>query len=219
MLSVAESVQILVKQSPYLTDALSLGIVNLSALARNIHDQVEKSVKKTIKTGAIIVALKRLSQKISKEAKKMKKPLDFDKMTIRSNLVEFTYANSETLLECEKNSTHELLRKPEAFFNISKGIHQTTIILSASISNKVAKIYEQERLISSFENLASITINLPQETVITPGAYYSILRILAWEGINLVEVASTYTELTLLFRNEDVDRAFSTLKNRLITRM
>ena len=47
----------------------------------------------------------------------------------------------------------------------------------------------------------------------TPGVYYSILKQLAWEGINLVEVSSTYTELTLILHEKDINRAFSIIHN------
>ena len=61
--------------------------------------------------------------------------------------------------------------------------------------------------------LSAITIILPKEAVFVPGVYYSVLKALAWEGINFVEVVSSYTELTIILQNSNVDRAFSVLKN------
>jgi hypothetical protein len=49
----------------------------------------------------------------------------------------------------------------------------------------------------------------------TPGVYYSIFKQLAWGNVNVVDVVSTYTEFTVLFEFQNVDRAFSILKRFL----
>ena len=67
MISISDAVYEIVKQSPYLTEALSEKIVNLSALARKIHLQVEEKVKKDIDDGAIMAALKRIGSKLNKK--------------------------------------------------------------------------------------------------------------------------------------------------------
>lgn len=43
----------------------------------------------------------------------------------------------------------------------------------------------------------------------------SILKILAWEGINVVEVVSTFSEFTIILEDEEVSRAFSLFKDSL----
>ena len=48
MISVQEAVQEIVKVSPFMQEALSRGIINLSAFARKIHPDVEAIVKKEI---------------------------------------------------------------------------------------------------------------------------------------------------------------------------
>ncbi|TSC55732.1 MAG: hypothetical protein G01um101418_753 [Parcubacteria group bacterium Gr01-1014_18] len=63
------------------------------------------------------------------------------------------------------------------------------------------------------KDLSSITIKLPEETITTPGVYYPILKALAWEGINIIEIISIGTELSILFKSNDVDRAFSIIKS------
>jgi aspartokinase len=107
--------------------------------------------------------------------------------------------------------------KQDTFCTVSQGVLETTIIVSKNVEETVEEIFGDEKRISNFRNLSSITIKLPKETVDTPGAYYTILALLAWEGINVVEVVSTYTELTVIFRDEDVDKAFSTLKRAFRT--
>ena len=100
---------------------------------------------------------------------------------------------------------------------ITEGTFQTTIIGNKEISEKIAAIVPPSKFISRFDNISSITIKLPEEVVLTSGAYYYILKLLAWENINIIEVASTYTEFTLILDTKETDRAFSVL-NKAFTR-
>ena len=50
--------------SPFLISALSQGIINLTSLSRIIKSEIEISLKKQVKYGAIVMALKRLSSEL-----------------------------------------------------------------------------------------------------------------------------------------------------------
>jgi hypothetical protein len=47
------------------------------------------------------------------------------------------------------------------------------------------------------------------------GSVYEILRVLVWEKINLLEIVSTYTELTLIVEKEDAKKVFDILSNEI----
>ncbi len=65
-------------------------------------------------------------------------------------------------------------------------------------------------------NLSSITIALPKEAVKTPGIFYFFLKSLAWEGINVINIVATVTELTLILEEKDTNRAFSIIQSLFI---
>ena len=92
---------------------------------------------------------------------------------------------------------------------------ETAIILSRDLRLLVEQNFKKEKIISVAEDLSAITIQLPEINVTTPGLYGYILKSLGWEGINVIEVASTYTEFTIILKETDVDRAFSVLKKTL----
>ena len=74
MITIPEIVEKIVKGSPFLEEGLNKKIVNLSALARIIKPQIETALYKKIENGAIIMALKRLSNRV--DYKNIKKDLD-----------------------------------------------------------------------------------------------------------------------------------------------
>lgn len=47
-----------------------------------------------------------------------------------------------------------------------------------------------------------------QQTKITP-----LLKTLAWHGINIIEIVSSFNEITIILEDSFVNQAFSVLKN------
>lgn len=213
MITVSEVVESIVRRSPFLEEALSRGIINLSSLARELKPEIERELMKKVREGAIIMGLKRLSSKIKKIHSMQKSffssPPD---LMVRSNLVEITVPNSEILLEKQKKLLEQIKFIQNYFITFTQGVYETTIIVSKNLEEKLMKIFEGERIISKFENLSSITIQLPEGSALIPGIYSFILKALAWEGINLIEVVSTFNEFTIILENKNTDRAFSILK-------
>ena len=213
MITVSEVTESIIKKSPYLEEALALGIINLSGLARVIKPEIEKQLMKTVQDGAIIMGLKRLSQKI-KVAKKGQKRLfpEPPDLMVRSNLLEITIPNSDTLLLKQKRLLDKIKSMKNYFLTFTQGIYETTIIVSKNLEDSLNEIFKDEKIISRFDNLSSITIQLPPGSTSIPGIYNYILRPLAWEGINLIEVVSTFNEFTIILQDKNIHQAFSILK-------
>lgn len=130
---------------------------------------------------------------------------------VRSNLMEITVLNSEPLLVKQKQLLEQIKGRENYFLTITQGIYETTLVVSENLEQKVELIFEGEKIKSKFRNLSSITIQLPADAPRVPGIYSYILKSLAWEGINLVEVVSTCHEFTIILENQNTDRAFSAL--------
>lgn len=214
MITVPEVVEELVKQSPFLEEGLALGIINYSALARQLQPQIREKLYKDIREGAIVMALKRLSGKLqSRQAPASSLLHKLSDITVRSNLIEFTFTNSPTLVEKQCRLLTEAAQEKGAFLTFTHGVFETTLIVSAGLEKEAERVFTGENLRSKIADLSSITLILPRESVSQAGVYYQILKSLAWEGISFTEVVSSLTELTVILENSQVDRAFSVLKN------
>lgn len=213
MISIADVVADLVKTSPFLEEALTREILSYSALARELKPQIEKMLDKNVTRGAVVMALKRIAAKRKLAKKVVQNVHRLSNLTIRSHLNEFIFANSETMAQNQKKLFSRIGKKRDVFTNISQGTFETTFIVSENIVADIQKVFEEEKLLSSMTQLSSITIRFPKEYLETPGVYYAIMKLLAWEGINVVEVVSTYLELTIVLANTDIDKAFSIISN------
>jgi len=208
-------VEEIIKKSPFLEEALAENIINLSSLSRQIKPEIEEQLNKKVQTGAIVMALKRLSPKFDPNLKiKVKKVINkLGDITVRSRITYYTFENSETIIDKQAALLKELKGKKDTFFAFSQGVYETTIILSDSAHNNADTIFKDETLIQSSEGLSSITIKLPSENADVSGIYYFILKKIAWEGINILDIISTMHEFTIIVNDESIDGAFSILKN------
>ncbi len=214
MISTAQVVEEIVKTTPFLEYALTRDIISFSALARDLREQIQKKLLKDVKRGAIVMALKRVSDKLKNDPNpKMNQKINLGDLTVRLNLVGFTFINSATMTEKQHELFSAIKTDRDILCNLAQGVRETTFIISRGIVKKLEGIFADEKLVAKIEGLSSITLLLPRNTVERPGVYYAILKLLAWEGINVIEIISTHNELTLVVKEEYVNKAFALLKS------
>ncbi len=212
MITIPEAAKTIIKRSRYLTEAMSKGFINNSSLARYMKPEIEEMLLKKVNASSIIMALNRL-QKSLKPQSQYKNIFQAPPTTIiRSNLFEINLVNSETL-NTKYLTILKLNTQQRFFLTFSKGISELTIIANNEMREEIKKIVGDEKIISEFNNLSSITIHLPKTAVETPAVFYFFLKSLAWERVNIIEIVSTVSEFTLIFEDKNVNKAFSILKS------
>ncbi|WP_026709696.1 aspartate kinase [Flavobacterium filum] len=215
MKTISSVVEHYIKTKPFLLSALSQGIINLTSLSRNMMPELEQELGKDVKQGAVVMALKRLSEELDFRVnhKILKVLKNIGEITVRSSLIDYTFAVSETILDKQAALISEINKENGIFYTSSRGVNETNIVVSNSVGYLVDKHFSGEKLIQKLDNLASITVKLPKENISIPGIYYFIFQRLAWEGIIINEVISTSNEFTILVSEEEVDVAFKVIKD------
>ena len=215
MKTISSVVEHYIKTKPFLLSALSQGIINLTSLSRNMMPELEQELGKDVKQGAVVMALKRLSEELDFRVnhKILKVLKNIGEITVRSSLIDYTFAVSETILDKQAALISEINKENGIFYTSSRGVNETNIVVSESVGHLVDRHFSSEKLIQRLENLASITVKLPKENISIPGIYYFIFQRLAWEGIIINEVISTSNEFTILVSEEEIDVAFKVIKD------
>jgi aspartokinase len=133
-------------------------------------------------------------------------------ITVRSNLSDFTFQNSDTLINSHSKVLNKISSNHQIFYAFTRGIFESNIIISTSEKNNVTEVFKDEKLIGLKDSLSSITLNLPKGNSKIVGLYYQIFKRLAWDNITLYEIISTTNEFTILVEEHLVDKAFSIIK-------
>ena len=215
MKTISAVVENYIKKKPFLQSALAQGIINLTSLSRIVKPEIEEELGKDIRNGAIVMALKRLSDDLEFRAthKIVKVLKNIGEITVRSNLSDYTFLSSETILSNQAKLLEEVNKNQDIFYTSSRGVNEINIVVSNTMDSVVENLFARERRTQKSDNLSSVTVKLPSENVSVPGIYYFIFQRLAWEGIVLYEVISTTNEFTILVNDDQVDVAFKTIKD------
>ena len=215
MKTIASQVSEYVKTKPYLSTALSQGIINLTSLARQIQPEIEKALRKPARSGAIVMALKRISdnEEFLSTYRIVNVLRNLGDITVRSSLTDYCFKLSESLLLSQSKFLTEIKDKKDVFYTSSRGVGESNIVVSSNISSLLEEFFRREICIDKLDNLSAITVKLPTDNVKIPGIYYFIFQRLSWEGVNINQVISTSNEFTILMDEESVNIAFDVIKN------
>lgn len=205
-----------IEASPFYSEGLKEGLLNVSALARKLQPRIEKRLGKSVRSSAIVMAINRMPLGASAPVERQLRQFfrRVSDISVRSNLVDYTFRNSQAMLD----GLAQLLaiiqaRYPTTFYSFSQGLTETTIISTNAIQREIDYLFHREALLDKKENLSGITLVLPRENRSMFGVYYFILRELAWQGINLIELISTSNEFTVIVNTEDLNRTFGILND------
>ena len=214
MKTIASCVQEILVSRPFLEEALTREIINFSALAKDLNTTISEMLRKPVKDGAIMMALRRYDQPINTEDTVRLKNVfkNLGDITVRSNLSDFTFQNSKTLINSHSKVLEKINTKHQIFYAFTRGIFESNIMSSTSEKESIFEVFKNETLIGFQDNLSAISINLPEGNSKIVGLYYQIFKRLAWENVTLYEVISTTNEFTILVEDHLVDKAFSVIK-------
>lgn len=215
MLSIASKVEQIVTESPFLTEGMSLGLINLSELARQLRPELETALWKPVGQAAVVMALRRLSDRLPELQAPKSAPILIPRMselTTRTELTLCTYKLSDNSHECQRQLLALAEPFPGMFISVTRGVSEIMVVCSRPLTNLVEDSFGQsERLLARVENLTALTLRLNPDTRRTPGVYHAVLKKLAWEKVSVVNLMCTYTELTLLLDPCQTAGAFSVL--------
>ncbi len=213
MITVPEATKTIIERSRYLSEAMSKGLINYSSLARYIRPELEQMLFKKVSSASIIMALTRLEKDFKPKYVTSNIFKSAPQIVTQSNLYMFVLPNNEVaglsvLLNREANARSLYLK--------NQGVHESAFILSQDLQEKFAATIEGKNPVIKKGKVAAVTIYLPQEAIETAGIYYFFLKSLAWEGINILSIIPTFSELTIIVDDKDSERAYSVIKSLFV---
>ena len=158
MKTISQAVSEYIKSKPFLSSALSDGIINFTSLSRKIKPEIEEMLRKSVNNGAIVMALNRLSlnlefqhtQKIKRVIKKI------EEVSVRSNLVDYNFKVSDTILNSQSNILKNIYESKNDFYTSSRGIDECNIVVSKNLCELVENELVNEFCINKTEQLLSL---------------------------------------------------------------
>jgi len=189
--SIAQRVREAIQVRPSLLDALKMGIVNYSALARLLQTELNDGSDEAVKAAVI-----RIAEDLGKERKLQEEEV-------------------RTIL---KESKVRLQDKIAVLISPIK--IDTPSLFAASLTDSYIYIIDQTTLgidlprqVQVMSNLIALILLSPSRVETTPGFVAFITQLLGGRNINIIEFISCFTNTVIILDSKDALIAFSLLQN------
>lgn len=214
MITIPQKVEEIVNRSPYLREGMSNDLINYSALARYIKPQIEHELFRDVTEAAIVMALQRHGRQM-KRHKAANPGYYLRNLTLRTSLFEVTVANSSSLMSRLSPLMNSFQHDRSLLFVYTQGLHETSIIASNSLEGDIKDALNKETITSQIDGLTAISLQRMHDHLNAIGVLMYPLRILAWQGISVVEIVTTLNELMIIIEDKDIDRAVVSVRQAL----
>jgi hypothetical protein len=189
--SVARLVREAIQMRPSLLDALKMGIVNYSALARMLQEEIGEGSTEAVKAAVI-----RIAEDLSKERR----------------------LQEEEVRGILKESKVRLQDKIAVLISPIK--LDIPCLVAASLTDSFVYIVDQTTIgkdmpkqVQVMSNLVALVLLSPDRVETTPGFVAFITQLMGGHDINIIEFISCFTNTIIVLDTRDALKAFSLLQN------
>jgi hypothetical protein len=199
-----------------LQEAINHGIVSYNKLADNIKPEIEAELGKKVKHNAVVMALRRYTEKLEK--KQSKPALNYFRETLlKTDVCYIIVEASPKTLNRIQSLYNQMDFKQGKIFNIVHGNYEIGIITNQSNKEKILSGLSDENILRVVEDLVVISLMYYKDYLFTPGVIYNVLRFIAWENINLLSITLTPQELNIVVDRQETMRCYNTLEKLVKT--
>lgn len=217
MPTIAHVVQKIVRSHPQLEQFIELDLISFHRLARYLKPQIESELSKEVESGAIVMSLSRMRDRMDvRRAEQLRAP-GFGKLqvSIRSDALQIDIKKgtktNQKLTEVQKIAS----KYPDEILSITQSVNEVTIISSARFEKEFLDALKGEKILNTEKDLSLLVLKFGEEILYQPGFFDRVLRELSWENINIYEIVSTLTELIIVLKDDDAPKAYRTIRNKI----
>lgn len=199
-----------VHNHPYIKHCLKQGLINYSSLSRYIAKELK--IEKKTSMEAILIATRRLEEKLKKESSnehKINKLLQDSEIQIKNKICVIILNKQIDFDIIQKNEKE--IKNNNGIYYLIEGTENYILIIQEKYCEKIKK--ELSKYILNIEiNLSLININSKEDIENIPGVIGYLTSLFAENGINIVEFLSCWKDTLFIVKNEDTQKIMSFLK-------
>jgi len=211
MVTVSNLVQKIIDNKVLIQEAMSRDIISFAGLAKQLQPEIEEEMDKPVKKHAIEMALRRYSEHLKEKHKKILFDYSSD-IIMKTQICDISVLRSPTLISKLKNLYDIINFEKGDSLNVIQGNNEVSIVTNERYKEKFLKVLDKEKILNIEENLISLTLTYSKDFLYTPGIIFNVTRNISWENINIFEIVSTNTELTIIIHKKDAMKGYKALE-------
>jgi hypothetical protein len=209
MVNTAEIVRSYMNENPEIKDYMARGLINISALAREIVDKTPVDDFE-----AAVAALKRY--KNNDLPSYTSEILDRSNLEMSSNISIIVIKKNYDTLKIITGIIGNLKKLNSV--NLVETINCFSIIGDNQTVSGFSNFFSDDQIIEYRKDLGQLTIISPDEIEITKGYVNFITSLLYRAGINIMHIISFYRDTIIILDEKDLTDAFKIISAKMIDR-
>lgn len=210
MIKIADALRDTVRGNPLLQFGLQNRLLNLRGTARYLLPLISARTRKQITIAALTMALSRMQQSEGKSPHR-RSAYHFDRIHLHTGLATFTFGKSKETHDSVQR-LYALVQRDGGYITVAEGTSQITLIIDDAHAAKITQLFRQKPQYAH-AHIASVGIVFDERYLHIPGLIFVVLQQLMLLNINIIEVSSTFTELSIYVNERDVKLAFEALES------
>lgn len=105
----------------------------------------------------------------------------------------------------------ERRKDTKGFFTMIEWVHEIDIVFETDDLSVIQERFPQSIRILTVSWLGLISWELSDVEISTPWLFYSVTKRLAFHGVNIIQVLSTYHELGIIMQEADIKKGIGVL--------
>ena len=207
--SAAQVTRHYVEDRPVLKRMLLKGLINHSALARVIMDEEQLTNEE-----AVTAALRRHVSEVGAEVvgpdEAIKTLLSESRLNMKNRIAIITVKGDLQVLARLENAMKGFMGQKD-LMQFILGTEALTIITEEVDVDHIVTAIGKEYLIKTRHGLAEVAVVCPAKIEQTPGVVTHLSSLLSQNGVNVVEMASCYTDVIFIVEEKDMMKAYDVL--------
>jgi len=221
VLKIAKSISRIVEEKisniPLLEDYLARGLINQSALARELLPTAEKALDQKVKPQAVIMAVKRYAASTERKefTQAIKNVLADCTINLKSGVTDIAINLSENLFPLLNELSKKVKPEKGEVLSFVQGFAEAAIIIDDKFADFILSKISKKSILVVEKSSVILYLLAPPEFWDVPGIIYYVTQHISKQGINIVDIVTTQTELSIIVRKEEAGKAFEALSSMI----
>lgn len=201
----------------FLQNSLAKGLINNSALARLLLPKVKiKNPKATIESITISIARYTNSLKHNKLERELTAQISNSQVSLKNDIVHATFFRNNTIVSGINEISKKIRWDLDEILFINQGSGEITIVFDKKNKYQFKKILANAVEVRDNSAILSIRegkIKGLMPSIEVPGLYAYFINQISQNGINILDVVSTRSQITFVIKESDLIKSYEVINN------